>query len=37
MRFNNFIIRMNRFADTLRLVFISLIDISANILAAEAA
>lgn len=37
MRFNNFISRMNRFADILRLVFISLIDISAYTPQAEAA
>ena len=37
MRFNNFINRMNRFADILRLVFISLIDISAYTPQAEAA
>ena len=29
MRFNSYFIRMNRFAEILRLVFISLIDIAA--------
>jgi hypothetical protein len=36
MRFNIHIIRMNRFAEILRLVFISLIDISAYTPQAEA-